>query len=35
MLYDKAIETYEKLSLKFPEKSRYFADLIQSIEKKI
>jgi hypothetical protein len=35
MLYHKAIETYEKLSLKFPEKSRYFADLIQSIEKKI
>jgi len=35
MLYDKAIETYEKLSLMFPEKSRYFADLIQSIEKKI
>ncbi len=35
MLYHKAIETYEKLSLKFPEKSRYFADLIQSLEKKI
>jgi len=35
MLYDKAIETYEKLSLMFPEKSRYFADLVQSIEKKI
>jgi hypothetical protein len=35
MLYDKAIETYGKLSLMFPEKSRYFADLIQSIEKKI
>ena len=35
MLYDKAIDTYQKLSLKFPEKSRYFADLIQSIEKKI
>ena len=35
MLYDKAIETYQKLSLKFPEKSRYFADLIQSIKKKI
>jgi hypothetical protein len=34
-LYHKAIETYEKLSLKFPEKSRYFADLIQSLEKKI
>lgn len=35
MLYDKAIDTYEKLSLKFPEKRRYFADLIQSIQKKI
>ncbi|MCD0487009.1 hypothetical protein LPB86_02130 [Pedobacter sp. MC2016-14] len=35
MLYHKALETYEKLSLKFPEKSRYFADLIQSIKKKI
>lgn len=35
MLYHKAIDTYEKLSLKFPEKSRYFADLIQSIKKKI
>jgi hypothetical protein len=35
MLYHKAIETYQKLSLKFPEKSRYFADLIQSLEKKI
>jgi hypothetical protein len=35
MLYDKAIQTYEKLSLRFPEKSRYFADLIQSIQKKI
>ena len=35
ILYHKAIDTYEKLSLKFPEKSRYFADLIQSLEKKI
>jgi len=35
MLYHKAIDTYEKLCLKFPEKSRYFADLIQSIKKKI
>ncbi|UKT63561.1 hypothetical protein [Pedobacter mucosus] len=34
MLYHKAIDTYRKLSLKYPEKSRYFADLIQSIEKK-
>ncbi len=35
MLYHKAIDTYQKLSLKFPEKSRYFADLIISLEKKI
>jgi hypothetical protein len=35
MLYHKAIDTYKKLSLKYPEKSRYFADLIQSIEKKL
>lgn len=35
MLYHKAIDTYKKLSLKYPEKSGYFADLIQSIEKKI
>ena len=35
MLYRKAIETYEKLVLKFPEKSRYFADLIKSLEKKL
>ena len=35
MLYHKAIDTYGKLSLKFPEKSRYFADLIRSLEKKI
>ncbi len=35
MLFHKAIHTYQKLSLKFPEKSRYFADLIQSLEKKI
>ena len=34
MLYHKAIDTSKKLSLKYPEKSRYFADLIQSIEKK-
>ncbi len=34
MLYHKAIDTYKKLSLKYPEKSGYFADLIQSIEKK-
>ncbi len=34
MLYHKAIDTYRKLSLKFPEKSRYFADLIKQLEKK-
>lgn len=35
MLYQKAIDIYAKLSLKFPEKSRYFANLIKSLEKKI
>lgn len=35
MLYPKAIDTYKKLSLKYPEKSLYFADLIKSIEKKL
>ncbi|MGY3052720.1 hypothetical protein ACVWYG_000916 [Pedobacter sp. UYEF25] len=35
MLYSKAIDTYKKLSLKYPEKSLYFADLIKSIEKKL
>ena len=35
MLYSKAIDTYRKLSLKYPEKSLYFADLIKSIEKKL
>ncbi|WP_443945310.1 hypothetical protein ACJVDH_20685 [Pedobacter sp. AW1-32] len=35
MLYHKAIDTYKKLSLKYPEKSRYFADLVESIEKKL
>ncbi|MCD8740921.1 hypothetical protein LT679_09940 [Mucilaginibacter roseus] len=34
MLYHKAIGIYRKLMLKFPEKSRYFADRIQSLEKK-
>ena len=35
MLFHKAVETYKKLSLKFPEKSTYFADQIQELEKKI
>ncbi|RYY37040.1 MAG: hypothetical protein EOP46_04185 [Sphingobacteriaceae bacterium] len=34
MLYPKAIAVYKKLMLKFPEKSRYFADHIESLEKK-
>ena len=33
--YDKAIKTYEKLSLKFPEKSAYFAALIKKAEKEL
>ena len=35
MLYHKAINTYKKLMLKFPEKSRYFADQIELLEQKI
>ncbi len=35
MLYHKAINTYKKLMLKFPEKSRYFADHIEQLERKI
>jgi hypothetical protein len=35
MLYHKAINTYKKLILKFPEKSRYFADQIEVLERKI
>lgn len=31
---DKAISTYQKLSLKYPEKSTYFAALIEKAEKK-
>lgn len=34
MLYHKAINTYRKLMLKFPEKSRYFADQIEQLERK-
>lgn len=34
MLYPKAIATYQKLMLKYPEKSRYFASRIQNLEKK-
>lgn len=34
MLYHKAIDTYQKLSLKFPEKSAYFAGQIRELEKK-
>jgi len=35
MLYEKAIATYKKLSLKVPEKSTYFADRILELEKKV
>lgn len=35
MLFHKAIDTYKKLSLKFPEKSTYFVDQICELEKKI
>ncbi|WP_207422023.1 hypothetical protein [Desertivirga brevis] len=35
MLFHKAIDTYKKLSLKFPEKSTYFAAQISELEKKI
>jgi len=34
MLYQKAILTYKKLMLKFPEKSLYFASQIEQLEKK-
>lgn len=35
MLFHKAIDTYQKLSLKFPEKRAYFADQISELKKKI
>jgi hypothetical protein len=31
--YDKALEAFQKLSLKYPEKSVYFASRIEEIEK--
>ena len=34
MLYHKAIASYKKLMLKFPEKSRYFVEKIEQLEKK-
>lgn len=35
MLYHKALDTYKKLLLKFPEKNRYFSTQIELIERKI
>ena len=34
MLYPKAIDTYKKLMLKFPEKSSYFAGQIETLQRK-
>ena len=31
--YAKAIATYQKLSLKYPEKNTYFADQIENVKK--
>jgi hypothetical protein len=33
-LHDKAVAAYQKLILKFPEKTRYFADKIEQLQKK-
>ena len=35
MLFHKAIATYKKLILRFPEKSTYFAGQIENLEKRI
>lgn len=35
MLFNKAIDTYKKLIVKYPEKSTYFADQILKLEKKL
>ena len=32
-LFEKAIESYRKLSLKYPEKSSFFADRIEAVKK--
>ena len=34
-LYHKALDTYKKLSLKYPEKSLYFANLIEKLNQKL
>ena len=35
MLYHKALDVYKKLSLKYPEKSAYFASQIKYLELKV